>query len=309
VETFPLNRVSQEFNVATGYKIVGFWNLVAKRQTRYILKELSGNVSPRVDMTKIVIAVLANAGGVGKSTLAAHLGYEIAKKKVPVGLIDLDSNCTLDILAGLEPADIKNSSFQIFDEFRDWHLVSPPKWKMKNLTICQSHLGMADAEKILTIKRMPHNFLQAGIESYPIEDGVIILDCPASLGMICENAIAASTHIIIPVEMEVKSINGAVNLLEWSRVVIKDLKLSPSPQILGIVPSIYNSAKAQQRQYLDQLPELFTPLGVKIYPPIRDTVEFSNASGHGLPLHLYRPKHPAINEFRTLTRDIIKLTK
>jgi chromosome partitioning protein len=259
---------------------------------------------PLSDMTKIVIAVLANAGGVGKSTLAAHLGYEIAKKKVPVGLIDLDSNCTLDILAGLEPAEIENSSLQIFgDEFKDWQLVSPAKWKMEKLTICQSHLGMADA------KRRGQYILQKRIKSYPIEDGVIILDCPASLGMICENAIAAATHIIIPVEMEVKSINGAVKLLDWSKVVIEDLELDPSPQILGVVPSIYNSAKAQQRQYLDQLPELFTPLGVKIYPPIRDTVEFSNASGHGLPLHLYRSKHPAINEFKGLTQDIIKLTK
>jgi chromosome partitioning protein len=76
-----------------------------------------------------------------------------------------------------------------------------------------------------------------------------------------------------------------------------------------VVPSIYNSGKAQQRQYLDQLPDLFTPLGVKIYPPIRDSVEFSNASGHGLPFHDYRPKHPVIGDFKQLAQEIIKSTK
>jgi chromosome partitioning protein len=261
-------------------------------------------------MSKVVIAVLANAGGVGKSTLAAHLGYTIAKQQVPVGIIDLDSNCTLDILAGLEPVDVENSTVQIFsDEFKTWHLSTPENWKVKGLTICQSHLGMSDAEKIIATKRRGQYILQKKIKVHPIENGVIILDCPASLGLICENAIAAATHIIIPVELEVKSINGAVKLLEWSRVVIEDLELDPAPKILGVVPSIYNSGKAQQRQYLEQLPDLFTPLGVKIYPPIRDSVEFSNASGHGLPLHDYRPKHPAIGDFKQLAQEIIKLTK
>jgi chromosome partitioning protein len=261
-------------------------------------------------MAKIVIAVLANAGGVGKSTLAVHLSYEIAKKKVPVSLIDLDSNCTLDILAGLEAARVESSTVQLFDDgFQEWHLTSPSHWQVKNLTICQSHLGMSDAEKTLATKRRSQYILQKRLKSHPVQDGVIILDCPASLGLICENAVAAATHMIIPVEMEMKSINGAVKLLDWSKVIIEDLELEPAPTVLGIIPSIYNDGKAQQRSYLEQLPDLFTPLGVKIYPPVRDTVEFSNASSVGLTLHDYRPKHKAIGDFKKLTADIIKLTK
>ena len=129
------------------------------------------------------------------------------------------------------------------------------------------------------------------------------------MGIICENAIAAATHILIPIELEVKSINGSVKLLEWIEVVRADLELEPEPQILGVVPSIYNAVKAQQRQYLEQLPDLFNPLGVKIFPAIRDSVEFANASGYGLPLHEYRPKHPATQDFKQLTQEIIKLTK
>ena len=261
-------------------------------------------------MTKIVIAILANAGGVGKSTLAAHLAYELAKKKVATGIVDLDSNCSLDILTGLEPAEIEKSTIGLFrDDFTEWHLSVPPEWKVKNLMVCQSHLGMTDAEKTLAIKRRGQYILQKRLKSYPMDKGVIILDCPASLGIICENAIAAATHILIPIELEVKSINGSVKLLEWIEVVRADLELEPEPQILGVVPSIYNAGKAQQRQYLEQLPDLFNPLGVKIFPAIRDSVEFANASGYGLPLHEYRPKHPATQDFKQLTQEIIKLTK
>lgn len=46
---------------------------------------------------KIVIGILANAGGVGKTTLAAHLAYEICKGGQTVALIDLDPQRVLDV--------------------------------------------------------------------------------------------------------------------------------------------------------------------------------------------------------------------
>ena len=45
---------------------------------------------------KIIIGILANAGGVGKTTLAVHLAYEISKRGLKVALIDLDPQRALD---------------------------------------------------------------------------------------------------------------------------------------------------------------------------------------------------------------------
>ena len=47
--------------------------------------------------SQIVIAILANAGGVGKSTIATHLAYGLSQQNISVTLLDLDPQRSLDI--------------------------------------------------------------------------------------------------------------------------------------------------------------------------------------------------------------------
>jgi len=38
-------------------------------------------------------------------------------------------------------------------------------------------------------------------------------------------------------------------------------------------------------------------MNIRAFPAIRDSAEFINASGQGLPLHLYLQSHPALGDF------------
>jgi chromosome partitioning protein len=60
---------------------------------------------------------------------------------------------------------------------------------------------------------------------------------------------------------------------------------------------------------LGQLPAIAQRLGIKLYPQIRSSNEFKNASAFGLPLHKYRPKHPACKDFKLIVDDVIALIK
>ncbi len=48
-------------------------------------------------MKQIVLSLLANAGGVGKTTLSVHIAYEILRRGFSVALIDLDPQRSLDV--------------------------------------------------------------------------------------------------------------------------------------------------------------------------------------------------------------------
>jgi chromosome partitioning protein len=48
-------------------------------------------------------------------------------------------------------------------------------------------------------------------------------------------------------------------------------------------------------------------MNIRVFPPIRDSAEFVNASGQGLPLHLYRPPHPALGDFKETVKHLATL--
>jgi len=72
---------------------------------------------------------------------------------------------------------------------------------------------------------------------------------------------------------------------------------------------MYDEKVAMHRQYLEQLPEIAQRLQVKLYPKVRNSNEFKNASAYGLTLQKYRPKHPATKDFKQITDDLVALIK
>ncbi len=58
---------------------------------------------------QIRVAVVSNAGGSGKTTVATHVAYAVAAKGYKVTLIELDYNSSLAIFAGLPPASTESS--------------------------------------------------------------------------------------------------------------------------------------------------------------------------------------------------------
>lgn len=85
------------------------------------------------------------------------------------------------------------------------------------------------------------------------------------------------------------------------------MRLNPTPEILGFIPNQYDARRSTHRQILAALPEQLEQMKIRAFSPIRDSAEFVNASGQGLPLHIYRPSHPAKDDFKEITSYLINL--
>ncbi len=255
----------------------------------------------------IKIAVMANAGGVGKSTLVTHLAWVLGKKH-KVLIIDLDPQNSMNVFCGVQKVSQENSiaSLMLADEPGQLPLI--PLWDTNTIYLCPGHIQMVEVTQALAT-RIRGEYVLADILEDVTGFDVILIDCPATLGMLATNAIAACTHIIIPLQMEMKAVTGFADLVSWNLKTIKQLRLKPAPEMLGIIPSMYDKNIALHRQCMEQMPAIAQKLGIELYPAIRASAEFKNASVEGLPLHCYRPGHAAIKDFELLAKDIQELLK
>ena len=256
----------------------------------------------------IILAVLANAGGVGKTTLCVHLAYQVAAQGFKVALFDLDPQRSIDVFCGLESADISNSTVKILlnpDFQGNYPFVNA--WDIQNLDVCQGHPDLSQAADELVPRRRGCYALADVFSKHSLPHDLVILDCPATLGKLTENAIAACTHYLIPIQLETKAVNGASDLVSWVSRAAKDLKLTPWPKLLGVIPTLYDKDCAMHRQYMTELPIITQSLGTRLFQPIRFSKEFRNASAYGKPLNRYRPGHPAIADFRGLSECMTNL--
>jgi chromosome partitioning protein len=200
-----------------------------------------------------VVSVINYKGGVGKTSLTANLGAELAWRGKKVLLIDLDAQASLTF-SFIKPEDwIKNfadkltikSWFDAFEKGKPVDLSSfiyvPMRIKEKlsgrgNLDIICSHLGLINVDLDLAVKLggaslaqakanfiAIHSRLYAGLQEHKFtEYDVILIDCPPNFNIVTKTAIVASDYILVPTRPDQLSTLGIDYLMRNVEKLTKD---------------------------------------------------------------------------------------
>lgn len=260
---------------------------------------------------QVRLAIISNAGGSGKTTLATHLAISLATSGHSVALLDLDPQGSLTLFCGQEiPEPNETIASVLRDDFSGkWPIVRCWGSHTDKIDLVQGGMPLTQTADELVLHKRGAYLLADCMQDYPLEHDLVIFDCPATLGPLPLMTLPAATHIIVPVQLEPKSIQGAAHLLEWYYHNCRQLRLKPSPEIMGFVPCQYDGKRASHRNLLSALPAQLESMNIKMFPAIRNSSEFINASGEGLPLHLYRKLHPAVKDFKPIAQQLVKLIK
>jgi len=214
----------------------------------------------------LAYTLYSEAGGVGKTTLAANLAVAHARHGRNVLVIDLDpQDAGLSYLLGVD--DARSSSGDTLLH----HLVGKPKGDLQDLIQTAEHdvdvlpthdlLGelterLIEAEQSDWIdddaryRRLHRVLLDAGI---PDEYDTLVIDPPATAGPALYNAVFATRALVLPVELSGKgeqSIAGLDALVEG----LEDT-LDITVTALAAVPIGYQHNVAAHDDYLDALRE------------------------------------------------------
>lgn len=127
----------------------------------------------------------------------------------------------------------------------------------------------------------------------------VILDLPPGAGVIVRGALAVlPARIVAPVSIGGLDLLGFADLLR----LLEDLReQNPALELAGIVPNRLSRTRLAE----EILEALRAEHGGKVLPGIRQSVAVAEAALERKPLILARPRAPATEDFRALTRSLV----
>src|SRR3954466_98458 len=241
--------------------------------------------------TSTTITVLSQKGGTGKTTTVRSLADVYARIGLDVLCVDLDPQGNLsdyfDVPADASPtvADVLAGQARAVDAIHEG--------------VLPANLGWAEAELILGGKMGRELTLRRALRDVKRNHGLVLIDCPPSLGLLTVNALVAADPALISSEAEYCSRQGVEQALE----VVELAKESLHPELdwLGVVLNIADLRLIHSREALEQLKDRF---GDKLLTSvIRRSVRYAESAERGVSILDYAPDLGA--DYLALAEEIL----
>ena len=250
-----------------------------------------------------IISLSNGKGGVAKTTTSIALGGSLSKLGYRVLLIDLDPNANLTLGFGSFPEKPIEYSQDLFISSRG-HPIQPVKTGYPNLDLLPSNGYMSLLDKRssasdLSMRQLRHSLQALSPGSYDF----ILIDCPATMGFITFNALAAADLLIIPTQSEFFSAYALQTM--FSVVVGIRKKYNPNLKYRILVTQL----DLHLRDHNNILNQLQKHLGESLYntrifadPLLRES------QIQGIPIPFSMPESTCALQYRRLAQEIVNET-
>ncbi|MEN6326970.1 MAG: AAA family ATPase, partial [Syntrophomonas sp.] len=158
----------------------------------------------------MVISVINNKGGTGKTSVAVNLAAALASSGPRVLLIDLDSQASAAFHLGVARNDLQPSTADIlFNELPITKAKRPTG--IRDLELVTGGMELAHSDLMLADVAGREECLFKAIDPVRNKYDFIICDCSPSLSILSVNALVASDYYIVPITPQYLALEGLIS--------------------------------------------------------------------------------------------------
>lgn len=249
----------------------------------------------------MIIAVLNQKGGVGKTTTVINLASYLAQAGKRVVIVDADPQGNATSGIGIDKNAIPLTLYDgLLRKKNSSDILTITAHK--NITIIPSNANLAGAEVELTSVHGREFALKELLNGLLAD--YIIIDCPPSLGLLTVNALCAADKVLIPVQTEYYALEGITQLLQIVQKVQKSA--NPKLSILGVLLTMYDQRTTLSKQVQDELSNHFSDLLFKTVIP--RNIRLAEAPSYGIPISEYDKWSKGARSYKALAKEVMNRT-
>ena len=245
----------------------------------------------------IIISVVCQKGGVGKTTTTINLASVLSKKGLKTLIIDTDPQGNVSTyLNQNKNSELTTSTTQILDGEKD---IEPIK-VFENLYLIPSNIDIKkhNSEKIVGGSKLRKIRQNEKIKMFDL----IIIDTPPTMSSLVQEALSTSDYYFIPSKPEFLAVEGVGQAMSFAKQTISEVPHT-NPYFLGVV---LNQVDTRRASYQDLVLELKQILSDKLFKThISQLTEIADSPLYAKTVLDFNEQSKARIEFEELSNELL----